>query len=305
MHSLYLFTGAVGPGCPICFPLTFVNRPASLSFYHFFLFFRSHSCSLPPSALLFVSGYAVVRHWHEGLPTISYRKALQKDRGGHEKLYLASAEVGSKGKREAFIQVGTRKAFHFLPFSLPLSQNQCSKIPQSQILLHAINYSTCLFCTTTPVYKDCLANCKCLRAHWAPITSQPHTLITQWFSSILPSPTTSTPLTSAPTGHLSGWHRGSRSGRKPWAMSVNRVERDERCQSRLVELVIWAEVWLRAQHLAASPSRCAATLRRLWKYMSKNHSAEHQDSWWTESTSIVSQCNLLYEKKKRKKRHLL
>lgn len=231
-----------------------------------------------------------------------HTEKLYKKTEADTKNYTWQAQRWGLREREKHLyRLAPGKPFTFSPSHSLSEQNQCSKIPQSQILLHAINYSTCLFCTTTPVYKDCLANCKCLRARWAPITSQPHTLITQWFSSILPSPTTSTPLTSAPTGHLSGWHRGSRSGRKPWAMRVNRVERDERRQSRLVELVIWAEVWLRAQHLAASPSRCAATLRRLWKYMSKNHSAEHQDSWWTESTSIVSQCNLLYEKKKKKK----
>lgn len=135
--------------------------------------------------------------WWLRLPTISHRKALQKENiqrgvvynicapqrlnrnGGRQKTpYLACTEslrlgeVVAKGKRKAFIKVSTRKTptIH----SLLLSQNQCSKIPQSQILLHPINYSTCLFCTTTPVYKDCLANCKCLRARWAPITSQPH-----------------------------------------------------------------------------------------------------------------------------------
>lgn len=142
-------------------------------------FFLSLSCSLQPSALLFLPGYVVVMHWHDGLPTISqqksitkgeHRERLKRNGGREEKLYLACiesprlGEVRAKGKRKAFIKVSTRKAFLSTPCSLSLSQNQCSKIPQSQILLHPINYSTCLFCTTTPVYKDCLANCKCLCA---------------------------------------------------------------------------------------------------------------------------------------------
>lgn len=156
--------------------------PLFLSFHNFSLYFSlllSLPSSLQPSALLFLSGYVVVMRCHDGLPTIftqknitkgEHRERLESKGGRHEKLYLACiespglGEVMAKGKRKAFIKVSTSKAFLSAPCSLPLSQNQCSKIPQSQILLHPINYSTCLFCTTTPVYKDCLANCKCLRA---------------------------------------------------------------------------------------------------------------------------------------------
>lgn len=142
-----------------------------------FLSFMSLSCSLQPSALVCFSGYIVGMMAYSPFHTEKhYKRRTQREAGKERRqtrkkqkqLYLANiespglGEVRAKRQRKALIKVSPRKAAP--PRSLPFSQNQCSKIPQSQILLHPINYSTCLFCTTTPVYKDCLANCKCLHA---------------------------------------------------------------------------------------------------------------------------------------------